>query len=723
MNTTSHEFSRLCDFVALSETLDTKELLNRLIESVLRQSTAVGCEEAFITAEIAQKYGLDEQKGVVHDSLLRLKQVGRVESSAAGFQLSAIRRTELVAAINKINDLESSVRTEWHEDVLGRYGEVDLNLLWTCLTDFLAHAIRFHGLETLSLLHPSSIHNGELTSSSLKKMLEEASGKFSTASEKPILRKAVCDFLVDAASKPGRAQLISQMASGTFSFLTLRIPPEVSSSLKKGLKDLTLYLDTNFIFCLLGLEHEEQVETSKSLINLIQKAKLPFKLRYHEATELELRRTLSAKKNYLGRRRWSKYVSAAAINSMALGGVDYAYHRKNSLRSVSVEDFFLPFEDVRQTLKNLGIELFRPHADLLEQRSTIEIAYADFLRHREIQREPAAVSHDATVLASVQLQRADASSSLDAKALFLTLDYRLFQWDSKSAKTAGSNPLVVLPHSMFLLLRPFTSDSADFDVAFSKSILIPELRLFEDAPSAAYERALSLLGCFENMSERQASDILSSKLLVTKIGETANDDSASELIKLEIAQREEEANSKAAALLMKNAQTEEQLCEARARQLEVDSQLQDTKDRLAKLEKLIATQNEKIAQESHSASALQIKLDEERLHGAQALEIERRANAANLQAQAEVHSHRMWFVGKLTLLLMIGGAFWRYWETITAWDPVAKVITDNNNRGFWGCLLVLSGCASWALLFAKHRKTVLIGGAVTFVGILLQIVK
>ena len=80
------------------------------------------------------------------------------------------------------------------------------------------------------------------------------------------------------------------------------------------LNPLILFLDTNFLFGLLNLHVNPQVDVSAELCDSILKFHLPFKLRYHDATTREMTNTLFYFGGELRRQKWPQNISRAAAN-------------------------------------------------------------------------------------------------------------------------------------------------------------------------------------------------------------------------------------------------------------------------------------------------------------------------------------------------------------------------------------------------------------------------
>lgn len=540
----SNDFKKLCEFIAISDAVDNQEVLLRLIESTLLGEALLGLTAEEIRNQLSLRFSIDESVDCLQISIDRLDRNKRIIRHGERYKIVESRRDTLCESLKEIEKIEGKVKKAWHSEVESLYGKIDLNLLWTCLTDFLAKAIRLHGLETISFLHPSSIKNGELNKPLLK-VLKDCATTYSINDEEGILKDAIHAFFIGAQSSNDRAKLICQLSSSAFNYYSLRIPPEISSKLKDGLRPLTLFLDTNFIICYLGLDTPEKVNSARELIKLIKDHKLPFKLRYHHATADEISRIFIAKKNYLRRHSWTRALSSAATKTNSINGIEFAFHKKNLNSNITAEHFFLPLDDFRNTLKFEDIEIYNCPHDLFKERAEIEHEYKAHLKYsnriNRREKEEPAINHDCAVLATVYNIREGATSILDTKSLLLSIDQGLYWWEARYAQKHKKIHGVILPHQLVQLLKPFCQSHLNYDMNFVSAISMPEFRIGGDVYQKAQANTISILSSFENINERQATEILSNRVLVQSISDAPSNDEKVKLIQLELSRSEENA--------------------------------------------------------------------------------------------------------------------------------------------------------------------------------------
>ena len=166
--------------------------------------------------------------------------------------------------------------------------ETDIYLLWEALKDYFYGCFYQYGEKALEYLHPQTTKpetfnlNGEVYSNALKKLGKQ---------ELNNIFKIAVDSFTDYATKED-LDFIDEIGQKTLAFASLGLSPEqASDDLDKELIDWTLFLDTNFIFSILGLHSNSENEASKELVKLIilNKDIIKIQFRYSELTLKELR--------------------------------------------------------------------------------------------------------------------------------------------------------------------------------------------------------------------------------------------------------------------------------------------------------------------------------------------------------------------------------------------------------------------------------------------------
>ena len=389
-------------------------------------------------------------------------------------------------------------------------------------------------MQTVSLL---DVHRGPAKDAQpiLKASLDDLLDQLECGeTERKTFENAIRLFLSEVGGDSDRRTFVVQLADGAFSFYSLSAPPEVSARLQSKLEELTLFLDTNFLFGILGLHVNPFDSVSEELIAVVSREKLPFKLRYHEATLDEMHRTIVGITSTLKGRYWPQAVSRAAIRSPYISGIEKRFHEMNANQTVDPAVFFEPYDHPDVLLKDKGIQIYRSSSRRLEERADLIGQYKEFLERRHREKPYEAIDHDMTVLDCVRHLRSTAASSLDAKGLIVTCDTLLTRFDWQELRTNDELACTVLPNHFLQLLRPFITASAEFDKSFAESFAIAEFRTISKSNEATL-KLLTMLATYEDIREETVQSLLANELLIDKLKGSKNDAEFKQLVDAAIA--------------------------------------------------------------------------------------------------------------------------------------------------------------------------------------------
>jgi len=528
----SNVFEHMCNFMAVAKTGKPSETLEGLVQLcfVLRPEVQFSINVQFVE-EIEQLFGLEIPEHQIQDTLETMISKGSVSRPAGtNIVLDTKLRQQINERIKKSQDLEERAKRSWLESLVQKYPGLPIEKMWPVLQGYLSRAFRRHGMQTASLLDPSIDTSEEYTESLSRLLMEVIEDKFEIK-ERPSVKQAVSAFLAEIATDPERAEYITQLADGAFNFYSLEVSPDLTEKLQTNLNEMILFLDTNFLFGILGLHNNSQVEVSNALIIAIRTHKLPFRLRYHDATEREMRNTISFYSNNLKRRKWTQSLSRAASKAEALSGLELKYHEKNAIQRIDVDEFLRPYQHLDVLLKEKGIDIIRSTENRLQERTDLHVEYETFLNsHGREDKFYEAIEHDVTVLDEVRHRRSDSPSTLDAGALLVSCDYLLNLFDHETARRNNHMVCVVLPNNFWQILRPFIPSDRDFERSFAQTFAIPEFRAIGSKGSKACSKMFSILATYKDVPEETAFKMLSNGVLLDKLKTTTDDNEFAEYV-------------------------------------------------------------------------------------------------------------------------------------------------------------------------------------------------
>jgi hypothetical protein len=580
----SAAFEQMCNFVAVAKTGDPEATVLGLVKlcfTILPDE--IISEEKQLTDIIDHLFGI---KVPVNDVVHALDQLYTAEvllrDQSGRYTLAAIPRAEIQQRIDDATSLEGRVRAAWQAQIESDFPELPVDKAWLSLRGYLFRAFRRHGIQSAALLDPAFTVDPSHETSLAALLKESVSGHFSVP-QRSHAERAVAGFLAELGRDVDRAKYVAQLADAAFSFYTLQVPPEISETLRKRLRELTLFLDTNFLFGILDLHYNSQVDASHDLLRAITAHQLPFKLRFHAATQDEMRRTIGYFANILRARQWSRSLSRAAAQTRQLTGIEQKFHERNAEHLIDVDEFMRPIQHCDAVLLEKDIKIYRPADNRMEERSELYHEYKEFLEQNgRPEKSYETIQHDGTVLDATRLLRTKAKSSLDAGALLVTCDYLLYKFDRDASRRTGQLQCVVLPNMLWQLLRPFITTDADFDRSFAETFAIPEFRAIGSGGAKACSKMLSILATYKDVPERTAFNLMTDGMLIGRLQNATSDDEFTKVVESAMVEENRallEETSSLREALAERAQTEKEAEDLLRRREQEIQDVQQTADK------------------------------------------------------------------------------------------------------------------------------------------------
>lgn len=523
----SRAFEEMCNFIAVAKTGDPKETVKGLISLCLikfpedkfdNSGDFKGKIESLMGLAVPE-YQLDE---ALHD-LERNRAISR--PAGTNYKLKDAIFQEIQKKAKASLELEETVKRAWFEEIRNNHPNFPPEQAWIALKGYLSRTFRRHGIQAAALLDPT-IDTPAVHEVSLSSILKDAINETLPRELHGVAGRAIPEFFALVGTDEARSNYVVQLADGAFNFYTLEVPADLSKRLQSQLKELTIFLDTNFIFGILDLHYNTQVQVSHDLVRAITENKIPFKLRYHEVTSRELMHTVSYYGDLLKSRAWTKSLSRAASLTRNLSGIEQKFHESNASKTIDVEEFLRPYEHFDQLLDEKNIKIYRPYKNEEHEQKRIDLyhEYKEFLeKNGRGDKTYETIMHDATVLEQARRLRTQAQTTLDAGALIITCDFLLYRFDWESSRRNGHRACVLLPNIFWQILRPFVPSTKDFETSFAETFALPEFRAIGSGGSKACSKMLQILATYKNVPEQTAFKMLSNDLLLDRLKTAEND--------------------------------------------------------------------------------------------------------------------------------------------------------------------------------------------------------
>jgi len=288
----------------------------------------------------------------------------------------------------------------------------------------------------------------------------------------------------------------------------------------------TVFVDTNVLFSVLGLDESPSNEAALLLMALIDKlaARANIKLFMLPPTVEEAKRVLRASRDSLQSLRVTANVAEAALG-MGLTGIGRTFIEecRKSSSTLSAQDYFGPYiSDLVSVARSKGVDVFNASLDDYRSNQHVVDDMSEQLNY-EAQRFPnrpknyGPLLHDMILWHFVRDKRPTyIESPLEAKYWIVTNDRRFCRFDAAKSRRLGNTvPVCVHPSTLTQMLQFWLPRSTEFEQALLGTIRMPLLLQEFDAQAEQVTlRIIEALGRFEEVGDIPTEAIAS--ILVNK---------------------------------------------------------------------------------------------------------------------------------------------------------------------------------------------------------------
>jgi len=522
-------FSNLCHLSAISLDGKVPEVIDDALVTVLTINDELTASDSRTMTDAVEAYfGVRLSELDLSSSVTRLLAKGRLILDADNSPiLSTEERRQTRSQFTAAQEVEDRVREQWLSEVKTLFPKLTAaheNQLWLTLQRYLSSAFRKHGAETNASIAGVSANQ---ESEPLHALLEESISINAPGLDRASVRRSVREFVTNPSQD--RLTYLSQLLDGTFSFYALNADEAAARHLsQRRLKELRVFVDSDFIFSLFDMADTRLAPANRQVLEMIRNQRFPISLHYRPEQLQEFRDKIDSQAADLLKQRWKPEISRAAVASGQLDGVMLAYHRVNSISNVEPEIFLRKFTHAQTLLEQEGLRIFRPPH--IEPKDEIFIKdvnhYYDYLKERGQVHSRSICEHDIRALDTVRSLRVESDYLLDAGTVFLTSDYKLYNYDRVIKTPPGLLALTVLPTTLIQLLRPFGEHSEDFDRRFIEALALPEFRTTSVDFSTTVTKMASYMAMFGSLPEETATNIMADELLLLKAKAVEQTDAA-----------------------------------------------------------------------------------------------------------------------------------------------------------------------------------------------------
>lgn len=525
-----HEFIALQAFSMLPpKELSAREVYRKAIETIGNR---------FEFEEVLGAISRLVIKGSVHCTTER-----HVEPEAR-FRLTQESRTKVLDQVNAEKQLEREVLSNWKSSINRKYPSLkseQLDQLTSDLKIFSYRLLSQHSVETLQLYYGDD----EALTTLLKNLENQNLSDIweNAASDYVAIRiQEVTGFFREADEK--RKQYIASLMHSIFLLQLTQLDPMCARIVSGTLSGATVYLDTNFVFRLVGLQGPDLYLASKKLAEISQK--LGFRLAISPQTISEYQHTLGDfLKEIKGRPVITSQLASIALEATSDEDFITAYWNEVKKKGTYVDPttFYEYYQYLEHILEPMNITVHHEFHDEILQRDE-DLAIEESLLRQVMQDRnmkaadrvsPHVLKHDAYHRLLVLRHRRDLTQEIFANsaAWFLTCDTKLPPYDRLARNRENSRnklPFCATSGQWLQTLRPYTPENGTFDVAQVDLIVSPLLRAYQRPPSHIINNVMSRLSASSNYSLPAVSAMLLDKQFLEQFEQTKGEEAQQDLI-------------------------------------------------------------------------------------------------------------------------------------------------------------------------------------------------
>lgn len=550
-------------------------------------------------------------------ALAKLEQRGDVlRISGDRLQLSDECGRKLATDYQQSHKDEAAARAEFANHLAAAGSAIDPTEAWQLfIGTFLMPLLRASGARVYELLSGKRIDH---ENQQLRAFLDQQSDE-----EKERVREAVSAFF-DKASVAVRS-FVLQRLHATFVVQ--------SSSLDRGTLDavvaatqkpprLRLFLDTNFLFSVLGIHDDVANRCATALINVVGQiqSKASVKLYVLSSTVGELTHAINSRIDDLRELKLSSNLASGAVALLSGPIRKFAEQCAKVGKPIDPEQYFSPYiRDLLAILKERGVDLFNQPSDQYKTRQPVVDDIHDQRKYEEDKYGPRAKSydkleHDIVLWHFANDRRPPAiTSPLEAEYWVTTEDFRFLGFDAYKCREGDvQNRVCLHPTVLLQVLQFWVPTTPEFEDALFGSLGLGAMFRVDNASEQTTIKILNALSRYEDVGdlpEESVRGILLSDALRVKMNESRDVEEQVQLVKEElIAQHQElatkvesaerekhELRSERDRLILETVELREQLALSHAdsrtqaeRANNADSRSEALEERLSRIERQAA---------------------------------------------------------------------------------------------------------------------------------------
>ncbi len=591
---------------------------------------------------IKANFYVDLELAEVRDSRERLVMAGLAQKIGAGIGLTAETRKMFDVERTAWEDARKTAFMEWEIAIRRSFPlmpDEHIATLKDQVGPWLDRVVATHGAEAGLLLYPSHPKAPELVEAISKIDLS-----FLPRCDAALDHQRAAAFrLLVRNPTDAQSEYLGRLLNTGFYLTVMTLDPRVKELAQSETGKVTLYLDTNFLYSVLGVGGGKEAFAARRFIDLCNE--LGVSLRISPWTADELRTSIASNRQDVERFGKSRKVAAVMAEVTGEKGFEAAYWRRASETGETAEAFFGKYAHFERFLEDLGIqehpegvpEVEADLASILDYSSPLEGMYGVGNRPRVV------IEHKAKMRLLIEHLRAKhkpPAGFTDVRYWFVTESTRLPTYARLGIRDGRRPhfPFCILSSTEAQLLRAMVPRTENVNEMVTALLASPFVgyRSALDGPNqvAALERITQSIDSLKDVPPAVAIAVVNDTAMATKIGEETDPAVVDQIIEQAITAKAAELESQLASAGGRIVDAERTLEAARARQVAAERE----RDEL-KAQRDAAVDNARSA-ESDLGAAQGHHRDEEQSLRARLSDVEERLRESEEKTKTEVARRR-----------------------------------------------------------------------------------
>lgn len=352
---------------------------------------------------------------------------------------------------------------------------------------------------------------------------------------KEIERNVFIDFLLSLSSE--EREYFQDLLDKSLEYFTINLDKKCEALMISSFKGWQMFIDTNFIYNLLGL-HLEFPEKTKETAEQVLKLGSRFKIRFFLSPKTidEFKASIEKAKGLL-KEKISPSLYKLAEEVAVDNAIVSSYFRERKKRKLTPQDFLSQIEHFVDVLKSYGIKEKRDYYNVItgsEELAKTSKKMGD-LTGKDSYRAEHDSFHFLLILKLRDRENADDSFKSN-KSWFLTYDHLLPEFD-RQMRGEKNILFAIHPYQLRRLMSPLISRADDFEAVFVEFVSRPISRAFSTIPLNMAGKILARISYYEERfgitnSYEIASSIIVDSHLIKELEDLSAKATPREMIRL-----------------------------------------------------------------------------------------------------------------------------------------------------------------------------------------------